>query len=210
MVSPEDLDGVAQHYTESLRTSGTTAAAVGWRTEALQELRFDKLTSVIDDRSVPVRINDYGCGYGAHLRFLIRKGIRVSEYHGYDVSAPMLEAAAVHLTDLRECLDLRLGSEIETVADFSFVSGTFNVRLASSEATWKTFVESRLDQLHEHSARGFAFNMLTSYVDWRDPHLYYGDPAEWFDYCKRRFSPRVALLHDYPLYEWTMVVRKPV
>ena len=24
-----------------------------------------------------------------------------------------------------------------------------------------------------------------------------------FDLCKQRFSPRVALLHDYPLYEFT-------
>ena len=26
--------------------------------------------------------------------------------------------------------------------------------------------------------------------------------------CKRRFAPRVALLHDYPLYEFTVLVRK--
>ena len=29
-----------------------------------------------------------------------------------------------------------------------------------------------------------------------------------FDLCKRRYSPRVALLHDYPLYEFTVLVRK--
>jgi hypothetical protein len=40
--------------------------------------------------------------------------------------------------------------------------------------------------------------------------LYYADPAQVFDYCKRRFSPNVALLHDYGLYEFTILVRKQV
>ena len=32
--------------------------------------------------------------------------------------------------------------------------------------------------------------------------------CEMFDVCKQPFSPRVALLHDYPLYEFTIIVRK--
>jgi hypothetical protein len=37
------------------------------------------------------------------------------------------------------------------------------------------------------------------------PDLYYG-----FDFCKRRFSRNVALLHDYGLYDFTILVRKDV
>jgi hypothetical protein len=40
------------------------------------------------------------------------------------------------------------------------------------------------------------------------PHLYYADPCDLFDLCKRRFSPQVTLLHDYGLYEFTILVRK--
>jgi hypothetical protein len=39
-------------------------------------------------------------------------------------------------------------------------------------------------------------------------HLYYADPCAIFDLCKRRYSRNVALLHDYGLYEFTIVVRK--
>lgn len=39
-------------------------------------------------------------------------------------------------------------------------------------------------------------------------HLYYADPAELFDHCKRNYSRNVALLHDYGLYEFTVLVRK--
>jgi hypothetical protein len=58
--------------------------------------------------------------------------------------------------------------------------------------------------------RGFAFNMLTSYsdADRMRSDLHYGDPCRFFDYCKRTYSKQVALLHDYGLYEFTVLVRK--
>ena len=51
--------------------------------------------------------------------------------------------------------------------------------------------------------------MLTSYSDpdRMRPDLYYGDPCRLFDHCKRRYSRHVALLHDYGLYEFTILVR---
>lgn len=44
--------------------------------------------------------------------------------------------------------------------------------------------------LNRTSSKGFAFNCLTSYSDaekMRD-HLYYADPCEVFDHCKRHYS----------------------
>jgi hypothetical protein len=51
--------------------------------------------------------------------------------------------------------------------------------------------------------------MLTKYsdADRMRGDLYYGDPAFFFDHCKRSFSRNVALLHDYGLYEFTILVR---
>ena len=40
------------------------------------------------------------------------------------------------------------------------------------------------------------------------PDLFYGDPLLFFDFCKRNFSRNVALLHDYGLYDFTILVRK--
>jgi hypothetical protein len=50
--------------------------------------------------------------------------------------------------------------------------------------------------------------MLTSFADadrMRDD-LYYADPAIWVTFCLRRFPRAVTLVHDYPLYEFTMLV----
>jgi len=63
-------------------------------------------------------------------------------------------------------------------------------------------------------SKGFSFNMLTGYSDAdrmaQRPDLYFGDPLFYFDYCKRNFSRNVALLHDYGLYDFTVLVRKDV
>jgi len=38
--------------------------------------------------------------------------------------------------------------------------------------------------------------------------LYYADPIFLFEHCRRTFSRFVSLIHDYPLYEFTILVRK--
>ena len=54
------------------------------------------------------------------------------------------------------------------------------------------------------------YNLLTKYSDkeFMQSYLYYADPCALFDLCKRRYSRHVALLHDYGLYEFTILVRK--
>ena len=66
-----------------------------------------------------------------------------------------------------------------------------------------------LDAMAQASTRGFAFNMLSTFSDpdRRRPDLYYADPRVVFGACKERYSERVALLHDYPLWEFTTIVR---
>jgi hypothetical protein len=96
------------------------------------------------------------------------------------------------------------------MADYGIASGIFNVKLGRGDAEWWIYFETTLDVLDRTSQHGFAFNCLTSYSDadmMRD-YLYYADPCALFDLCKRRYSRHVALLHDYGLYEFTILVRK--
>ena len=154
-----------------------------------------------------IEINDFGCGYGAMYWFLEKKlGPALGRYHGYDIRAEMLAVAEEQLPEER--VTLYRSSEIVPQTDFSFVSGTFNVKLEESDEDWRRHIESVLQQLFENSRLGFAFNLLTTYVDWSEDHLFYGAPTEFFDYCKGEFSRYVTLIHDYPLYEWTILVKK--
>jgi len=200
------LDSVAQYYTERVTTYGATARGVDWNSAESQELRFEQLMKVCDvDQSFS--INDYGCGYGALLDYLTERRYSF-EYRGFDVSKQMIiEAKQQH----EDASDSQFFSDesVLAVADYTVASGIFNVKLRTSDDDWKAYLLETLQRLAELSRKGFAFNMLTSYSD-RDrmrSDLYYADPAFLFDYCKRRFSRFVSLIHDYPLYEFTIIVR---
>jgi hypothetical protein len=41
-------------------------------------------------------------------------------------------------------------------------------------------------------------------------YLYYPDPCRVFDYCKTHIAREVALLHDYGLFAFTIIVRHSV
>jgi SAM-dependent methyltransferase len=152
-------------------------------------------------------LNDYGCGYGALVPYLRKRGAEVV-YRGFDLSASMLEHARREHAAPPAIGFVGDESELEP-AEYTVASGIFNVKLDVPEKDWQEYVLQTLRRISRLSVRGFAFNMLTSYSDaakMRDD-LYYGDPRFFFDHCKREYSRNVALLHDYGLYEFTTVVR---
>lgn len=57
--------------------------------------------------------------------------------------------------------------------------------------------------------RGFGFNLLSlsSDAEKRRPHLFYADPARMLRHCLDRYGRHVALLQDYGLWEFTLLVR---
>jgi len=202
------LAPIARYYAERLRRHGTTARGVDWNSPESQRLRFDKLLTVVDEESGPPPVlNDYGCGYGALLDVLRETRADVT-YRGYDISEEMIAAARASHPDSTAAVFTADAADLQP-ATWSVASGIFNVRLDYPDATWFEYVMHTLSTLDRLSERGFAFNMLTTYSDPRKRRadLYYADPHEVFRQC-RQFSPWVALLHDYRLYEFTVVVRK--
>lgn len=202
----EALAGVERLYSDGLEQHGAAPLSVGWKDAASQRLRFAKLAELLPAGPTgPIAVNDLGCGYGALLGFLDElERVEVGAYYGYDISIPMLEQAR-RTTDDRARL---IHSPVPTdAADYSFASGPFNVKGQCPDAAWQAHVEDALVRLAEKSRVGFAVNLLTTFVDFRADGLFYGDPCAFFRFCKREISPDVALLHDYPLYEWTLIVR---
>lgn len=205
--SSDILQEVASYYSAKLAEYGDSPRGVDWNGEESQVLRFEQLTKIIQQNE-DYSLNDLGCGYGALFDYL-NSHYKNFNYNGCDVSGDMISAAQARFKNITNSHFL-VASEPPVVADYGVASGVFNVRLGRSGAEWKTYLETTLDILDRTSRLGFAFNCLTSYSDadkMRD-YLYYADPLALFDYCKRRYSRHVALLHDYGLYEFTILVRK--
>lgn len=206
--SPSLLADVADYYTRKLVKHGETPRGVDWNSEDGQQLRFAQLLKLLDGAE-GFSLLDLGCGYGALVEALRPRFARF-EYLGLDVSAEMIEAARRRF-DGAEGICFEVADRVGEPLDFAVASGIFNVRMQRSPGEWKDYVNDTLDALHAMSLRGFAFNCLTSYsdADRQRADLHYADPCELFHRCKTRYGRNVALLHDYGLYEFTIIVRKP-
>jgi len=202
-----DLEIVKNYFEKSVEAHGPTPQGVDWNSEFSQEIRFEQLLKICDPTN-PFSIVDYGCGYGAMADYLTKKGFKAN-YFGFDIVDKMLiTARETHAgKSKRTFIEDR---NLLPVCDYVVASGIFNYRANISFEDWTTYTISTFHQFNELSQKGFSSNFLTKYsdTDHMRADLYYADPCYLFDYCKRNFSKNVALLHDYTIYDFTILVRK--
>lgn len=204
-----ELEKIKGYFTEKLESHGASHRGVDYNSVEAQEARFFQLTRVLD-ASRKYSMLDFGSGYGAMYDYLVRLGHQL-HYVGYDIAESMVNRGRELHPNNPDCQFAAHIDEIP-VLDYAVVSGTFNMKLDVDFEIWTKIVLESLHQMDAHASRGLAFNMLTKYSDTEKmrPDLYYGDPLFFFDYCKKNFSKNVALLHDYRLYDFTILVRKDV
>lgn len=204
------VEDVSKYYSEKLQTFGATPKGVDWNSVESQETRFNQLSSIINSPGQEFSILDYGCGYGSMYAYLKNKFSENFSFHGYDISEEMTsKAKEIYGNDSSTEWFTQIDPS-STKVDYVIASGIFNVRLNHSNQDWQAYILDTLQQFNSLATKGFAFNMLTSYSDkeYMRDYLYYAEPFFFFDYCKKNFSKYVAVLHDYPLYEFTILVKK--
>lgn len=201
------LAEIARYYSGKLAEFGETPLGVDWRDGKGQRVRFEQLCKVINKPHY-FSLNDLGCGYGAMFEYLT-DFFEDFIYFGIDIAEDMIASAEARYENESKAAFV-VSSKPNQLADFSLASGIFNVRQQRCDDEWMAYIVSTLDVLNQFSRFGFAFNCLSSYSDkdrWRN-YLYYADPCQIFDLCKNRYSSQVTLLHDYELFEFTILVRK--
>lgn len=203
------INDTASYYDAKIIEHGDTAKGVDWNSIESQTTRFHQLAKIIRNGSQEnFSLADLGCGYGALYDFL-KVNYNDFSYLGFDISEIMVKHAEERYLGV-ENAHFFTSSQVTEKVDYIVASGIFNVRHNYSDSHWFEYIVSILDHMHEKSNLGFSFNCLTSYSDppkMRE-YLYYSDPCAIFDLCKKRYSRNVALLHDYDLYEFTVLVRK--
>jgi SAM-dependent methyltransferase len=201
------LSDVAAYYASRLAIHGPTPQGVDWNGTASHELRHRQFLRLLDG-AADAAVLDLGCGFGDFLRFLRAQNYR-GPFIGYDV-APDMIAEALRLHGEGADRQWRVGAMPAETADFAVASGIFNVKGDVPVETWARYVHDTIDVLARAGRRGFAFNVLSlsSDPERRAAHLYYADPGEMLSDCLRRYGRSVALLQDYGLYEFTVIVRR--
>lgn len=201
-MKPEDKALLLDLYDRSLKEFGDTAEAVHWR-ELSQRYRFKVLTDIADLEMASIL--DYGCGKGDLYQYLLESGFRGS-YAGFDINPELIALARRKFPRLRfEVCDIEQQA-LDELYDYVLISGVFNNRTSDNEQT----LRSVLTRCFPLARRGLAFNAISTYVNFRQPEMFYASPEEIFHFCMVQLSPSVTLRHDAIPYNFTMYVyRKP-
>ncbi len=207
-LAPAIIPAIADYYSGTLAAHGPTPRGVDWKDATGQHLRHHQFLRLIGG-DPDASVLDVGCGYGDFLPVLRAAGHR-GPYLGCDVAAPMVEAAR-RLHGEGEDHRFVVGTAPEGAADYAIASGILNVIRGATPEQWADHVEATIAALHAAGRRGFGFNMLSlaSDPERRRADLFYGDPAAVLADCMRRYGRHVALLQDYGLWEFTVLVRRP-
>ena len=202
----EIINQVSNYYTSKIKQFGPVPEGVDWNSAVSQELRFEVLSNLIPDQE-NFSILDFGCGFGSMYDYFSSK-YNSFKYIGFDVAEEMI-IAALNKFPKQVNTEWTTTLPIEKT-DYVIASGIFNVKLENTDEDWLAYILETLKKINENSIKGFSFNVLTKYSDkeYMKKYLYYADPSFLFDYCKINFSKNVALLHDYNLYEFSIIVRK--
>lgn len=203
-----DIEALSKHYSELVQRHGDAPEGAQYTDRETQERRMEVLCEI--GVAKDSKVLDFGCGTGQLLSFLQRSLGYEGEYVGYDISPEAIELARSNHPAGRFEVRNILEQPAEERFDYVLVSGVFNNLVSDNRA----FFEAISRRLMAQAESGYAFNMLSRFVDYFDDGLYYEDPLHAFRFCKEQLSPLVTLRHDYAVrpgsmpFEFSIYVRR--
>ena len=207
-LSDDDRARLIALYEDRLDEFGNDVRTVGWGSREDQILRFDQLCREQEIKGR--RILDVGCGLGDLVPYLDARSGGDFQYSGIDLSSRLVEQARVGFggdnrvfycgdildPDFRDKPDM-------AVFDLVFLSGALSFRVDDNIA----FAKSMIKYLFALCTETLSLNFLSTHVDSQENKNFHYDPSEMFAYAKS-LTPWVTLYHDYPLWEFTLKMRR--
>ena len=188
----------------------------GRASEAVQHVSFREQSKrfkiLLDNVGVNDNVIDLGCGL-ADLYFYLKSQGFEGKYLGLDFVDQFIKSNLEYYKGEQNAkfkvFDINQ-DEIEPGYDHIILSGVFNNIMADNFS----FMTLAVSKMYASANESISFNLLSTYVNYKDEALYYFDPKEVFDFCKKEISPLVTLKHDYGLgennypYEFTVFIKK--
>ena len=206
---PQFLKPIADSYEWSINKYGPIHRAAAWRDGKRQQRRFDIFAGLLacDTNRDNITINDLGCGYGAMFNtYKNLPQFNNGRYFGYDISRAMINAAKIKIKDPRAYFFLT--HEATHNADYSFVSGTYNMKMAADEDKWLKYIEQSIRQLWSKTKISMGFNMLNICSPHRESTLYYADPNYFLDFCQKNLKGTVRMIDLLHPNEFVIFIRR--
>lgn len=202
-------DELIAHYQALLAKHGDSSESLQHFDKTSQSKRFEVLTATMTAQEKSVL--DIGCGLGHLLDYLEEQGRAPTHYMGVDIVPDFIELARkkhAHKAGVEFKTHDILQENLRHKFDHVVICGIFNNVMPDN---WG-FLEQTLTKSFALADVGLSFNLLSTYVDFQAPDLFYADPSRVIDFCKKSLSRKVDMNHSYLVkagsipYEYTIHV----
>ena len=199
-LKPFDTSKTAALYNDRYNEFGNDVRTVGWGSQQDQILRFEVLFRGFDPRGKTIL--DIGCGLGDLVSWLDQRTNGDFRYIGVDIAEKLIRDARTKHNPAKTNFILgdALSPRLPEV-DISVLSGALSYKVDGLE----NYARSTLQNMYELSKEAVSVNFLTAYVDYEVDKNQHYQPEVVFAWAKQ-LSMRVNLIHDYPLYEFTIQI----
>jgi len=206
--NPEITQKLQAHYSASFETHGATTQGVDWgidteRHRASQERMLGVIRSSRDGDNSRPSLLDVGCGYGSLYAAACALSIPV-DFHGIDLCADMIASARrSHPSAMWHVGDLSSFAQPRSF-DYVVSNGVLTQKLDVSFPDMDRYARTLVRTMFAACRCGIAFNVMTTRVNFTQPHLYYKNPVELLAWCMEEVTPCVRLDHSYRAYDYTL------
>lgn len=196
VLDPDDVDRVVQRYQQRIAQHGPTFASLNSGSEEKQAMRQRVHASVLQgDRP---SILEVGCGLGDFYKYLSSQK-RDCAYLGYDIVPEYIAECRRELPQAKFEVRNIFIDGIDGNYDTVVMSQVLNNRYQKSDNL--QVMRRALELAFQHTRVSVSVDMLSTYVDFRNPDLFYYSPEDIFRMAKA-ITPRVLIRHDYRAFEF--------
>ena len=198
----KDKERLLSLYEGRLEKYGYDVKTVGWGSVKDQYSRFDMLLRGVDCNNKDIL--DLGCGLGDFIGYLKQKNIKNFTYTGIDLSEKIIEKAkAKYQESSCNFFAKNVFNDELPKADIVIVSGMLTFNIKGTKVNIGKIMQKMFDSANEI----LTINFMSTYVDFELEKNLHFPPEEIFTHAKK-ITKWVNIYHDYPLYEFTIQLKK--
>jgi len=194
--SDADVLYVRGRYEARIAQAGVTVETLHSGGLDKDRVRYEVHATALKGREASVL--DIGCGLAGFYDHILSKGY-TGAYRGVDIVPAYVAFCRNAHPGATFAIENPLGVGIGGEYDSIVMCQTLNTRLPASNNM--DVLAMALEQAFSHSRHSVSFDMLSSYVDFQEDHLFYYAPEQVFALAKK-LTRWVVLRHDYRPYEF--------
>ena len=197
---------INESYTKRFLKYGNSPAGVFWKNSFTQNYRFELIHKEIlkSENIGKYVIADIGCGYGKFFDYLNSQiTIQNFHYYGYDINPIFINFCKKKYT-YNNVNFYKLSYPI-SYADFSIMSGTFNLCVIDNLFSWEKFLINSLNDIWKKTKKMMVFNLLVRDKKVISNMLYYTEKKWIKNVCIKKFG-KTRIIQDPLLPDDILIV----